>query len=823
MMCVMLIPFRGWAYDSQPFVIYDSGTQTLTFAYGELTADKLMSGYYGQHVSSNGWDLNSCSFYPQQIDFRKSDVRKVEFWMQCYNVAMTDLSGFFEGMSNLAEIDGLENLNTSMANNMSRMFANCISLTSLDLTPGVFNRCFNTNSATDLSGMFSGCSQLRTIYCNDSWAGGHSDVFTGCVNLVGGDGTAYSEERTSSAYAHPNSGGYFTGEATPRSYALFNPTAGTLTFEYGVLTDDTSGDYFDQGITIHYGWGAVGDEEERSAIKKVIFSASCKDYYPTDLSALFWELTELTDIEGIQNINTNNVTDMSSMFSGCTSLTTIDLSQFNTNSVTDMSYMFNNCSSLTSLDLSNFNTGNVTNMFGMFMACTALTSVDISHFDTSKVTDMSQMFRFCESLESIDVSHFNTSNVTDMSGMFYVCSSLTDLDVSNFNTSNVSMMYEMFAGCSGLTSLNLNNFNTSQVTNMEGLFWSCTGITSLDLSNFDTSKVTDMSVMFALCNNLASLDISSFDTGNVTNMSFMFYECNALSNLDLRNFNTSDVTDFHTMFRGCTSLTSLDVSNFDTSNATDLRFMFIGCSNLETIYCNDTWAEGHENMFEGCESIKGGHGTTYSAENISSAYAHPNSGGYFTAKRTTFTTVTIGTSVQYWSSFYTDTRNVRADNSTTVYTATLSSDGKELTLNEIADKIIPCGQAVLMKSTEKEPMFVTASSEGTGDYSTNSLQGTQVDIPTSSIEGTVYTLANEKGEFGYFRYTGATLKGGKAFLVVPGGALARITIAGLGDDATGIERIGTDESQAPCYDLQGRRVSQTQKGVYIINGKKEVK
>lgn len=86
----------------------------------------------------------------------------------------------------------------------------------------------------------------------------------------------------------------------------------------------------------------------------------------------------------------------------------------------------------------------------------------------------------------------------------------------------------------------------------------------------------------------------------------------------------------------------------------------------------------------------------------------------------------------------------------------------------------------------------------------------------------MYTLANEKGEFGFFKYTGETLKGGKAFLVVPGGALARILIAGL-DDATGIDSVGTDDAQAPCYDLQGRRVSQTQKGIRIINGKKVVK
>ena len=49
---------------------------------------------------------------------------------------------------------------------------------------------------------------------------------------------------------------------------------------------------------------------------------------------------------------------MSYMFNQCSSLTSLNLSNFNTNNVQDMSYMFQLCSSLTSLNLSNFNTSN---------------------------------------------------------------------------------------------------------------------------------------------------------------------------------------------------------------------------------------------------------------------------------------------------------------------------------------------------------------------------------------------------------------------------------------------------------------------------------
>jgi surface protein len=66
-----------------------------------------------------------------------------------------------------------------------------------------------------------------------------------------------------------------------------------------------------------------------------------------------------------------------------------------------MKYMFLGCSSLTSLDLSNFNTSSVTDMYGMFYNCYNLTSLDLSNFDTSKVTDMKSVFHGCSNLITI--------------------------------------------------------------------------------------------------------------------------------------------------------------------------------------------------------------------------------------------------------------------------------------------------------------------------------------------------------------------------------------------------------------------------------------
>ena len=53
-----------------------------------------------------------------------------------------------------------------------------------------------------------------------------------------------------------------------------------------------------------------------------------------------------------------------------------------------MSYMFSYCSSLTSLTLSNFNTNNGNNMSCMFSYC-SLTSLNLSNFNTHNVNNMS--------------------------------------------------------------------------------------------------------------------------------------------------------------------------------------------------------------------------------------------------------------------------------------------------------------------------------------------------------------------------------------------------------------------------------------------------
>ena len=258
------------------------------------------------------------------------------------------------------------------------------------------------------------------------------------------------------------------------------------------------------------------------------------------------------------------------------------------NLLTKTNYLFSECSSLISIDLSNFNTNNVTNMSSMFYRCSSLKNIVLSNFKTQNVTDMCSMFDGCSSLKNIDLFNFNTQNVTDMCSMFDGCSSLFSLDLSNFNTQKVKKMCKMLNGCSSLKKIYLSNFKTKNCTDMCSLFNGCSSLISIDLSNFNTQNVKNMCKMFYGCSSLKNIDLLNFNTQNVTNMSYMFSKCSSLSSLDLSNFKILNSLNMCKMLSGCSSLVCVNLYNFNpekfAKNNCDIKKelfgLFEGCSAL---------------------------------------------------------------------------------------------------------------------------------------------------------------------------------------------------------------------------------------------------
>ena len=111
------------------------------------------------------------------------------------------------------------------------------------------------------------------------------------------------------------------------------------------------------------------------------------------------------------------------MFSGCSSLRSLDVSRWDTSNASDLSYMFSGCSSLRSLDVSDWDVSSASSLSGMFSGCSSLQSLDLSGWDVSSTMDLFGVFRDCSSLATLDLSGWDVSSAADLSYMFDGCSS----------------------------------------------------------------------------------------------------------------------------------------------------------------------------------------------------------------------------------------------------------------------------------------------------------------------------------------------------------------------------------------------------------------
>ena len=447
------------------------------------------------------------------------------------------------------------------------------------------------------------------------------------------------------------------------SYAVFDEATNTLTFKHD--TNKPAGAFaLNEGKNAPGWYKSNDDGSNANIIKKVVFDASFANARPTNCHLWFYGCKNLTTIEGIEYLNTENVTSMSLMFSGCSALTTLNLSNFDTQSVTNMTGMFSDCRALTTLDVSNFNTQNVTDMSFMFFNCSAITTLDIAKFDTKNVTDMSFMFCSDPALTTIYASDkFVTTACEVDENMFAECVNLVGAvpynenklgkEMANYTTgyftdiaSKVAESYAVFDEATntltfkhdtnkpyGAFALNegdnapgwykSNNdgsnaniikkvvfdasFANARPTSCYNWFYGCTDLTTIEgIEYLNTENVTNMSWMFSECSALTTLDVSNFDTKNVMEMSYMFGSCTKLKTLDVSSFNTQNVTDMNWMFSYCSALTTLDLSNFDTKNVTDMNGMFSNCSALTTLDLSSFETQNvtdMSRMFKSCSAL----------------------------------------------------------------------------------------------------------------------------------------------------------------------------------------------------------------------------
>lgn len=162
-----------------------------------------------------------------------------------------------------------------------------------------------------------------------------------------------------------------------------------------------------------------------------------------------------------------------------------------------------------------------------------------------------------------------------------------------------------------------------------------------------------------------------------------------------------------------------------------------------------------------------------------------------------------------------------------------SSNKDVATLEEVSN--IPAGTGVILKGTAGETYTLSTTADDAATFASNNLVAVTSDMPLAEETESGYTnfiLGADGSDVKFYRTTGSgTLKAGKAYLhyktkyVTTGSEAPALTIEFANGGTTGIGAtlVNSEERTVKnVYDLQGRRVAQPTKGLYIVNGKKVV-
>ena len=786
------------ASSSKYIATYESSTQTLTFK--ENVGETLPENSAWVKDKQNVADINK--------NLGNGIIVHIVFDKSFSTYTPTSLYKFFANLTKLKTITGLEYLNTEKVTNMSYMFFNCSSLTSLDVTH------FNTAKVTNMRNMFSSCSALTSLdvtHFNTANVTNMCKMFSICSALLSLDVTNFN-----------------TAKVTNMSYMFSSCVALTSLDVRNFNTANV-----------------------------------------TNMTRMFIGCSALLSLD-VRNFNTANVTDMSYMFANCLALTSLYLTNFNTEKVTNMEKMFSSCKALTTIYASSkFVTTQVSNSSNMFYNCKKLKGEEVCTNDKAtdktyakieggyfsggiprvKYADGTLTF-FLTSKETLGENEYELNSGKNLpewvkKHIFGITKVVFDTSFANARPTSCYMWFNL---CGNLNQVEgIKNLNTKEVTDMADMFCKCRDLSSLDVSGFNTEKVTDMSEMFNECISLKLLDVAKFNTANVKSMSNMFYNCQNLASLNVTNFNTANVTNMQGMFSGCPALTTIYASDkFVTGQVTDGSNMFSNCINLKGFIDYKNNSDKTDHIFanyktgyftklvgkNGDEKI-GATGETLATDNLvldddKDFVAYEP----FAAKAASYNRTTKeGTT---WATLCLPFEVSLADKNFRAFKLLSADEGTETVELEEIEGSIAAGTPVIikMKDGATELNFTEADKTIAKDVQTAEtadanykLQGIYTKKEFSKdTDNNCYIVKGDK-LMNPAKLLGTSTKsvGSKPFRAYMAdnssapAAGARMFSISVGGSTTAIEQLeSTADSKAEYYDLQGRRLLNLQKGVNIV-------
>lgn len=470
-----------------------------------------------------------------------------------------------------------------------------------------------------------------------------------------------------------------------------------------------------------------------------------------------------------------------------------------------------------------------------------------------------------------NISRMPVTAIRDLA--FFDCGDLTGITFSSTSStpSNVTSVGKMaFDSCLGLTSI---TFPASLTTIGDGAFQT-TGLTSVTIPQ----DVTNIGVApFAFCNNLTSIEVNAnnpnYDSRNNCNAIIQkegniliqgcpntiipddvtiidekaFYCFTGLTEIDIPE-SVTGIGDNAFLGTGLTEITlpeGLLVINFGAfSYCQDLNtasipstVIYIGneafsnCSNLTTVYSYATTPTGISgNTFSNAANatlyVPYGSKRTYQVAPYWQDFGNIVSIGDVSDVTLTIGSTGEGTFASTYDLNFSNVTGMKA------YIASgYNHDTGKLLLTRVTE--VPAGTGLYVKGTKGT---YTIPVQETSMYLHNMLVGvtgtTAVVYPTDATgDYTNYIFARQSGKVGFFPASanGTEIPAGKAYLTIPTWAVSAqagpILLEFEDEETTGITNTEClTPNEGTWYTIDGQKLDgkPTQKGVYIVNGKKQV-
>ena len=142
-------------------------------------------------------------------------------------------------------------------------------------------------------------------------------------------------------------------------------------------------------------------------------------------------------------------------------------------------------------------------------------------------------------------------------------------------------------------------------------------------------------------------------------------------------------------------------------------------------------------------------------------------------------------------------------------------------MEEITNGAVPANTPVVIQGTAG-PHTLTIDYANTAEKISRDLSGSLLPIEITPDD---YILADNGGSVGFYKTTvGGTLAQNKAYIKSTPAiqAVRGFGFSTEGDGTTGIENTVTETENEEYYDLQGRRVMNPTKGIYVTKSGKKV-